>query len=78
MTLTPIEIEGTKMGDNHSREGKVALFKVAKVLRSPKRVLHLMFLGKIGFLEPNPNTYMWKGAKPFHSLTSTLGRKMLI
>lgn len=66
------------MGDNHRREGKVALVKIAKVLKSPKKVFHLVFLGKIGSLKPNPNTYMWKGAKPFHSFTITLSRKMLI
>ncbi len=55
-TLTPIKIKGTKMGDDHSREGKVALVKIVEVLRSPKKVLHLMFLGKICSLKPNLNT----------------------
>jgi hypothetical protein len=77
-TLTPTEIEGTKMGDNHSREGKVAFVRIVKVVRGPKRVHHLMFLNKIGSLKPKPNTYMWKGGEPFLSSTTTLGRKMLI
>jgi hypothetical protein len=72
--LTPIEIEGTKMGDNHSREPKVALVKIVKMMRGPKRVHHLV-LSKISFLKPNPNTYVWKA---FLSFTTTLGRKMLI
>ncbi len=77
-TLTPIEIEGTKIGDDHNREGKVAFVIIAKVLRGPKRMCHLMFLGKIRSLKPNLNTYVWKTTKPFLSFTTTLGRKMLI
>jgi hypothetical protein len=34
-----------------------------------------VFLGKVGSLELDPNTYMWKGRDS--SFTTTLGRKML-
>ncbi len=66
------------MGDNHSKESKVALVRIVKVVRGPKRVRHLMFLSKINYLKPNTNTYVWQGGEPFLSFTTTLGRKMLI
>jgi hypothetical protein len=76
-TLTPIQINGIEMGDDHSREGKVALVRIAQVVRGPKKVRYLMFIGKLGSLELDPNTYEWKGGEALLSFTTTLGRKML-
>ncbi len=57
-TLTPIEIEGTKMSDNHSKEGKGAFVRIVEVVKGRKKVYYLVFLNKVGSLEPNHNTYM--------------------
>jgi hypothetical protein len=74
-TLTPIEIEGTEMSDNHSKEGKGAFVRIVEVVKGPKKVHYLVFLNKVGSLEPNPNTYVWKGGEPLLSFTTTLGRE---
>jgi hypothetical protein len=65
------------MGDDHSREGKVALVRIAQVVRGPKKMRYLMFIGKVGSSKLDPNTYVWKGGEALFSFTTTLGRKML-
>jgi hypothetical protein len=76
-TLTPIQIKGIEMGDDHSRECKVTLVRIAQVVRGPKKMCYLMFIGKVGSLELDPNTYVWKGRETLFSFTTTLGKKML-
>jgi hypothetical protein len=62
------------MSDNNSKEGKGAFVRIVEVVKGPKKVHYLVFLNKVGSLEPNHNTSMWK---PLLSFTTTLGRKML-
>ncbi len=63
------------MSDNHSKEGKGAFVRIVEVVKGPKKVHYLVFLNKVGSLEPNPNTYVWKGGEPLLSFTTTLGRE---
>jgi hypothetical protein len=43
------------MGGDHGKEGKVALARIAQVVRGPKKMRYLMFIGKVGSLELDPN-----------------------
>jgi hypothetical protein len=65
------------MGDDYCTEDKVALVRIDQVVRGPKKMHYLMFIGKVGSLELDPNTYVWKEREALFSFTTTLGRKML-
>jgi hypothetical protein len=41
-----VKIEGIKMGDDHSKEGKVALVGIVEMVKGPKKMCYLMFLNK--------------------------------